>query len=90
VKEKSKKAVGSIKNSAGRLFKKNEDISIEGYSNEQDETNGNETFIKPGINNKCNKNIESPTNENLTNRLDRLEEMLAKMVKEKQGQKTAV
>ncbi|MEH7119416.1 YtxH domain-containing protein [Neobacillus vireti] len=91
VKEKSKKAIGSIKNSAGKLFNKNEDVSIEGYSNEQDETAGNETMIKPAIKKKSEKNHEESSNkEDLNKRLDQLEEMLAELVKEKQGQKTAV
>ena len=90
-KEKSKKAVGSIKNSAGKLFNKKEDVSVEGYSNEQEEMAGNETIIKPGIKKNSDKNNEGSSNKkDLNKRLDQLEEMLAELVKEKQGQKTAV
>jgi len=89
--ETSRKAVGSIKNSAGKLFNKKEEVSVDGYSNEQDEMAGNETMIKPGIKKNADKNNEESSNkEDVNKRLDQLEEMLANLVKEKQGHKTAV
>ncbi|WP_409303428.1 GvpT/GvpP family gas vesicle accessory protein [Peribacillus sp. SCS-155] len=84
VKEKSKKAVGSIKNSTGKIFNKKEDVDIKGYSNEEDQTEaGNETSLDSPINE--NKDSSHKENENMTHRLDRLEAMLTKLIEEKNG-----
>src|SRR3954466_5870738 len=88
VKEKSKKAVDSI----GKLFHKKDDVSIEGYSQEQDETAGNETCIESGVKKgvkQLKKSSPKQGNEKVNERLDRLEEMLSKLIEQKEGQKSA-
>src|SRR4051812_36154618 len=62
VKEKSKNAVDSIKNSAGKIFDKKEDVSIEGYSNEQDPKDKTETSIEFDIRNETEKNNKGISN----------------------------
>ncbi|WP_394140832.1 GvpT/GvpP family gas vesicle accessory protein [Cytobacillus oceanisediminis] len=89
VKGKSKKATESIKNAAGKLFK-NEDVPVEGYSNESEENTENETTLKSNNEKNTNKNNQepsSPDKENVNKRLDRLEEMLSKLLEDKEGQK---
>jgi gas vesicle protein len=88
VKEKSKKAVDSI----GKLFHKKDDVSIEGYSQEQDETAGNETCIESGVKKgvkQLKKSSPKQGNEKVNERLDRFEEMLSKLIEQKEGQKSA-
>src|SRR4051794_7955251 len=74
VMEKSKNAVGNIKNSASKLFGKQDGDSIE-------ETTGNE--MSAGAENKSSNNSEQKSNQersSLDGRLDRLEEMLMKLM----------
>jgi len=88
VKEKSKKAVDSI----GKLFHKKDDVSVEGYSQEQDGTAGNETSVESGVKKgtkQSKKSSPKQGNENVNERLDRLEEMLSKLIEQKEGQKSA-
>ena len=88
VKEKSKKAVDSI----GKLFHKKDDVSIEGYSQEKDETAGNETCVESGVKKgvkKLKKSSPKQGNENVNERLDRLEEMISKLIEQKEDQKSA-
>jgi gas vesicle protein len=88
VKEKSKKATESIKNAAGKLFKR-EDGQVEGYSNESEENTENETTLKSYNEKNTDKNNQepsSPVKENVNERLDRLEEMLSKLLEDKEGQ----
>ena len=58
VKEKSKNAIDSIKNSAGKIFDKKEDVLIEGYSNEQDPKDETETSIEFDTRNETKKTIK--------------------------------
>jgi gas vesicle protein len=90
VKEKSKKAVDSIKDSAGKLFKK-DDVSIDGYSNETDENSENETTLNSNNekNKKHNKESSGNSDENVNERIDRLEEMLSRLLEEDGGQETS-
>jgi gas vesicle protein len=88
VKEKSKKAVDSI----GKLFHKKDDVSVEGYSQEQDGTAGNETSVESDVKKgtkQSKKSSPKQGNENVNERLDRLEEMLSKLIEQKEGQKSA-
>jgi gas vesicle protein len=88
VKEKSKKAVDSI----GKLFHKKDDVSVEGYSQEQDGAAGNETSVESDVKKgtkQSKKSSPKQGNENVNERLDRLEEMLSKLIEQKEGQKSA-
>lgn len=62
VKDNSVKAVESLKNSAGKIFNKKEDVALEGYSNEEDKTSANETSLSTGIENKPEDNKEQKSN----------------------------
>ena len=88
VKEKSKKAVDSI----GKLFHKKDDVSVEGYSQEQDGAAGNETSVESDVKKgtkQSKKSSPKQGNENVNERLDRLEEMLSKLIEQKEDQKSA-
>jgi gas vesicle protein len=88
VKEKSKKAVDSI----GKLFHKKDDVSVEGYSQEQDGAAGNETSVESDVKKgtkQSKKSSPKQGNENVNERLDRLEEMLSKLIEQKEGPKSA-
>lgn len=88
VKEKSKKTADSI----GKLFHKKDDVLVEGYSQEQDGTAGNETSVESGIKKGAKQSMKSSLkqgNENVNERLDRIEEMLSKLIEQKEGQKSA-
>jgi gas vesicle protein len=71
VKEKSKNAVDSIKNSASKLFNKQDGSS-------QDEKSENETGPSGGTENKTKENEQQSNHENGSpnDRLDRLEELM--------------
>ncbi|MCM3094377.1 MULTISPECIES: YtxH domain-containing protein [unclassified Cytobacillus] len=91
VKEKSKKAVDTIKGSAGKLFKK-DDVSTDGYSNETDENPENETTLNSNNEKdikKHNKESSGNSDENVNERIDRLEEMLSRLLEEDGGQETS-
>jgi len=91
VKEKSKNVVDSIKNSAGKILDKKGDVSIEGYSNEQDSKDETETSIEFDPRNEIEKNDKGIANnekETLDNRFNRLEEMLTKLIEDEENKKT--
>ncbi|WP_026694734.1 GvpT/GvpP family gas vesicle accessory protein [Peribacillus kribbensis] len=86
VKKKSKKASASIKEATAKLFHRKEYISIEGYSNEQDDNSENETSLKPGMKGNSGQNEEQPSKkenakkqEDLNERLGRLEKMMSQL-----------
>ena len=88
VKKKSKKAVDSI----GKLFHKKDDVSLEGYSQVQDGTAGNETSVESSVKKSAKQSKKSSLkegNENVNERLDRLEELLSKLIEQKVGKKSA-
>lgn len=87
VKDKTKKAAGSVKGSVGQLFSKQESVPEKGYSNEQGETDENETSLKTDLNNHSAEegNDSSKTEDQLLN--DRLEQMLTKIIDERLGQR---
>jgi hypothetical protein len=90
VKQKSKNVVDSIKNSAGKILDKKEDVSIEGYSNEQDSKDETETSIKFNTRNeieKDNKGIANNEKGTLNDRFNRLEEMLTKLIEDEENKK---
>ncbi|PZE19708.1 GvpT/GvpP family gas vesicle accessory protein [Paenibacillus xerothermodurans] len=101
LKDKSVKTVESLKNSAGKVFNKKADVSLEGYSNEQEQSPGNETSLsvvngdKPEKNNEReqsgeqkNDNVQKENREtnSVDARLDRLEAMIAQLIHEKNGE----
>ncbi|WP_338471535.1 YtxH domain-containing protein [Niallia sp. XMNu-256] len=91
VKEKSKNVMDSIKKSAGKISDKKEDVSIEGYSNEQDSKEETETSIKFNTVNDIeedNKGITNNENGTLNDRFNRLEEMLSKLIEDEANEKT--
>ncbi|WP_409293111.1 GvpT/GvpP family gas vesicle accessory protein [Peribacillus sp. SCS-37] len=94
VKEKSKKAAASVKKSTASLFNKKENVSIDGYSNEQEDGSENETRLHSGMeepsnpgceqsskkeNDTTNEKTNEKTSDNINDRLDRLEKMLAQL-----------
>ncbi|KMY55840.1 hypothetical protein AC623_19425 [Bacillus sp. FJAT-27231] len=84
VKEKTMKAAGSIKDSAGNLFNK-EDVLTEGYANEQDETAESETYLKSDSNENSTNDNDVPHKESKISN-DQLEEILLKLIQERKDQ----
>ncbi|WP_409293697.1 GvpT/GvpP family gas vesicle accessory protein [Peribacillus sp. SCS-26] len=58
VKDKSKKAAASVMNSTAKLFHKKENVPIDGYSNQQEDSSDNETSLQSGMKDHTNPNSE--------------------------------
>ena len=84
----SKKAVESIKQSPSKLFNKVNSDSQKKGSNEQEVPAEKETSLATGIKNnpKNKKKKSNEENSNFHDRLDRLEEMLEKLIQAKYGE----